>query len=165
MPVVLRDLTPGELGAWLDEQQRGYIQERIAAGDSPAEAKDNATRTLLHLFPGGTPVAGQIVGAVMEDGHQVGTLWVGPAGADPQRWWVWDIAIDAAHRGRGLGRATMVLAEDLARAAGAVQIGLNVFGHNSVARHLYASLGYAESAVQMHKVLAEPPPPPEGSVL
>jgi ribosomal protein S18 acetylase RimI-like enzyme len=123
------------------------------------EAQADAARTLTELFPARRPLPGQIVGAVVEDGRAVGTLWVGPAGVDPQRWWVWDIAVDAGCRGRGLGRATMLLAEDLARAAGALSLGLNVFGHNTVARSLYRSLGYRESAIQMHKLLAEPPAP------
>jgi predicted GNAT family acetyltransferase len=41
----------------------------------------------------------------------------------------------------------------LARANGARTIGLNVFGRNTVARNLYASLGYEESAVVMRKDL------------
>jgi ribosomal protein S18 acetylase RimI-like enzyme len=47
----------------------------------------------------------------------------------------------------------MRLAEDQARAAGASQIGLNVFGHNTVARHLYEALGYETTAVLMRKDL------------
>jgi ribosomal protein S18 acetylase RimI-like enzyme len=47
----------------------------------------------------------------------------------------------------------MLLAEDLARVNGATTIGLNVFGHNRIARDLYNSLGYEESAVVMRKSL------------
>jgi hypothetical protein len=47
----------------------------------------------------------------------------------------------------------MQLADLLARANGATTIGLNVFGHNAVARNLYASLGYEEAAVVMRKNL------------
>ena len=39
------------------------------------------------------------------------------------------------------------------REHGAVTLGLNVFGFNSIARSLYRSLGYEESAVQMRKKL------------
>lgn len=83
----------------------------------------------------------------------VGELWVGPFDDDPQRWWVWDVAIDEPYRGRGLGRAAMVLAERLAGEHGATSIGLNVFARNEVARGLYRSLGYEEASVQMRKAV------------
>jgi RimJ/RimL family protein N-acetyltransferase len=47
----------------------------------------------------------------------------------------------------------MELADRLAREHGARSIGLNVFAHNTVARTLYASLGYDEAAVVMRKDL------------
>jgi RimJ/RimL family protein N-acetyltransferase len=45
----------------------------------------------------------------------------------------------------------MELAEAEARSHGLHRIALNVFGGNEVARNLYRSLGYAESAVHMAK--------------
>ena len=47
----------------------------------------------------------------------------------------------------------MRLAEDEARRNGLHAIALNVFGHNAIARALYASLGYRETSVQMRKEL------------
>jgi hypothetical protein len=55
---------------------------------------------------------------------------------------LYDIELAPATRGRGLGRATMLAAEDAARELGADRIRLNVFGHNTAARRLYESLGY-----------------------
>jgi len=40
-----------------------------------------------------------------------------------------------------------------ARARGIGRLELNVFGGNDVARHLYRSLGYVETSVQMGKDL------------
>jgi RimJ/RimL family protein N-acetyltransferase len=45
----------------------------------------------------------------------------------------------------------LALAEAEARSHGLHRIALNVFGGNEVARNLYRSLGYAESAVHMAK--------------
>ena len=59
--------------------------------------------------------------------------------------------IDEAFRGRGLGRAAMVFAEQEAQRLGIAKVALNVFGGNEVARGLYRSLGYAETAVHMEK--------------
>ena len=47
----------------------------------------------------------------------------------------------------------MALAEEAARAAGATALGLNVHGHNTVARNLYESMGYQTTALQMRKLL------------
>ena len=47
----------------------------------------------------------------------------------------------------------MQLGEDVARSAGAIRMGLNVFGSNVVARGLYESLGYEVTALQMSKPL------------
>ena len=60
-------------------------------------------------------------------------------------------------QGHGYGRSAMRLAERLARENGALSIGLNVFAHNWAARHLYVSLGYAESRVTMRKQLETDP--------
>jgi ribosomal protein S18 acetylase RimI-like enzyme len=45
----------------------------------------------------------------------------------------------------------MQRAEDEARARGMTSLGLNVHGHNVVARSLYESLGYDVTAMQMKK--------------
>lgn len=67
--------------------------------------------------------------------------------------WVFYVEVDEARRGSGLGRAAMVLAEEDARAHGATELGLNVFGPNTVARHLYESLGFEPTAINMVKQL------------
>jgi ribosomal protein S18 acetylase RimI-like enzyme len=66
---------------------------------------------------------------------------------------VYGIELDAAHRGRGIGRAAMALLEERARVRGLPRIELNVFGGNAPARGLYRSLGYEEIAVYMGKTL------------
>ena len=63
------------------------------------------------------------------------------------------VQIDEAFRGEGLGRETMLAAETWARAHGGTRIGLNVFGPNTVARHLYESLGYGIMGISMYKDL------------
>jgi ribosomal protein S18 acetylase RimI-like enzyme len=141
------------LSTWLEESRAGYINERMASGDSPQEAEANAARAFDQLVPGGSPAPGQLIGRLLVGDHAVGHLWVGPAGNDPARWWVWEVAIFSEMRGRGLGRQAMLVAERLARSRGATAIGLNVFGHNRIARDLYTSLGYEESAVVMRKPL------------
>jgi ribosomal protein S18 acetylase RimI-like enzyme len=149
---------PVELASWLEQTRSGYISERMAAGDTLAEASANADASLGRTFPGGSPGPGQMVGWISHNGVHVGELWIGPFGDDPLRWWVWNVGIDEGRRGLGLGRKAMVLAEELAAANGATSIGLNVFAHNDVARRLYLSLGYEETSIQMRKSVLAPEP-------
>ncbi|HEY2127852.1 MAG TPA: hypothetical protein VGH77_11780 [Streptosporangiaceae bacterium] len=48
---------------------------------------------------------------------------------------------------------SMLLAETEARARGMRSLGLNVHGSNTIARSLYASLGYHVTTQQMKKTL------------
>ena len=60
------------------------------------------------------------------------------------RAYVYDVEVDEAHRGRGHGRALMLLAERSALAAGRPLLGLHVFAGNTPAIGLYESLGYRD---------------------
>ena len=145
----------GEVKAYRTSSFDAYVADRRAAGESEIEAKANATASFERMFPDGIPAAGQLIGNVVDDeGNRAGYVWVGPLGPDPSRWWVWDIAIEVARRGQGLGRVAMALAESIAREHGAVSLGLNVFAHNTVARKLYDGLGYEEASVTMRKDLS-----------
>jgi GNAT superfamily N-acetyltransferase len=151
----LRPMSDEELVSYFDGALAHYIDERVTAGELPDEARRTAAEQIAVLFPGGKPAPGQLLYLVLDDrGTAVGRLWIGPHRLDqPEAFWVWDVEIEESHRRKGLGRAAMLLAEDEARAHGATELGLNVFGHNRTARQLYESLDYATTAVNMRKVL------------
>jgi ribosomal protein S18 acetylase RimI-like enzyme len=128
MYVSLQPMDPAALPDWLAIMRRGYEEQRVASGESAEAASASASTSLGQLFPDGRPGPGQSVYDVHNGEH-------------PEA------------RGRGVGRRAMELAEDRARAGGARSLGLNVFGHNDVARHLYESLGYDTVSVLMHKLL------------
>jgi ribosomal protein S18 acetylase RimI-like enzyme len=152
--VSLRPAGDADLAAYLERHRDEYITARVQAGDTPEVAARNADEASRQAFPDGRPAGGHVVLRIERDGTPVGTLWIGPQSAlAPDRWWVWDIVIDEAFRGQGLGRQAMLLAETEARARGAIELGLNVFGHNHVAAGLYRSLGYEVTAMQMRKAL------------
>jgi len=154
MPVTLRPASEPEVAAYLAHARDHYVSERIRAGDAPVVAARNADQSFSRAFPDGRPAPPNLVFTVEHDGRPAGVLWIGPQGAQtPDRWWVWDIVIDEAFRGQGVGRQTMLLAETEARARGAIELGLNVFAHNEVAAGLYRSLGYEVMAMQMRKPL------------
>jgi len=150
----LVEFEPSALARWRTLTGAAYLEERVAAGDDRATAAERLAEDERLLFPGGAPAPGHLVFQVRHDEEPVGSLWIGPEhGAPPERWWVWSIEIDEPFRGRGFGRAAMELAEQEARRHGATQLGLNVFGHNEVARSLYESLGYEVSRLQLYKRL------------
>lgn len=152
--VTLRAADQADVDEYLASARETYIAERIRAGDHPDAAAASADDSLGRAFPGGLVAGGHLVFRVEAGGRKAGTLWIGPLPTGPEdRWWMWNITIDEAYRGRGVGRQTMLLAEAEARARGVTELGLNVFGHNHVAIGLYRSLGYEVAAMQMRKPL------------
>ncbi len=151
----LRPMTEDEVATYVAGQLGHYIGERIGMGEEPDQARSVAEDQFARLFPDGKPAPGQLVYRVLDDaGTDVGTLWIGPREPErPEKFWVWYVEIDEVQRGRGLGRAAMLLAEREARAHAATELGLNVFGHNTVARQLYESIGYEPTTINMRKRL------------
>lgn len=142
-----------ERAIWLATTLEGYTQQRISAGSTPDEAQAAADRWKDTFVPNGEPAHGLLAGHVRSDGDVVGSLCLGPREVGSPDWWVWDIEIRTERRGEGLGRRAMLVAEELAAANGAQTLGLNVFGHNTVARSLYESLDYETMTIQMVKRL------------
>ncbi|KJC41527.1 acetyltransferase [Bradyrhizobium sp. LTSP885] len=70
-------------------------------------------------------------------------------GHDGHRGWVYYVAVDPAHQGKGLGRTMMVSVEDWLRAAGVPKLQLLVRRENAKASGFYQSLGYEESTSVM----------------
>lgn len=156
MPVALRPMPAQRLPAWIERSTSEYAKDLVASGQSFAEAHAHAADGMKVSFPSGVPSPGHVVFDVINDaGEAAGYVWIGPdTSADPAAWWIWDLCIDADQRGRGLGRAAMLLGEEYARTQGAQTLGLSVFGFNTGARRLYESLGYETTSVKMAKKLA-----------
>lgn len=154
MTVSLRTAEPADVAEYLSDAREHYLSELLRAGVDRQSATKNADDSFSRSFPDGQPAPGHLLFRVERDGGPVGFLWIGPNPPSPEdHWWVWDVIIDEAHRGQGIGRETMLLAEAEARARGVSQLGLNVFGFNAVAIDLYRSLGYEVTAMQMRKAL------------
>ncbi|WP_022890244.1 GNAT family N-acetyltransferase [Agromyces italicus] len=150
--VVFRDFAVEDFPAWIETQHRGYIEERIQAGDDRATAERISAESYAGFFPDQRPAPGHDVFHVEIENRIVGMIWLGPhprglAGV----WWVWDLEIDSAEQGHGYGRAAMLAAEEYVASRGGHALALNVFGFNAPARGLYESLGYETTSVQMHK--------------
>ena len=66
-------------------------------------------------------------------------------GHDGHRGWVYYVAVDPDHRGKGYGRAIMNAAENWLREAGIAKLQLMVRRENVKAGAFYQSIGYVES--------------------
>ena len=89
---------------------------------------------------------GQIVASVM-------------AGYKGRRGWLNYVAVDPAHRRRGLGRLIIAEADRLLRAAGCPKINLQVRASNKGAIEFYRRLGYSvDEVVSMGKRLVNDDP-------
>ena len=157
--VALRPMTAVEYGQWKATSVDGYARDLVrAGGGSPAQVRDRAQALFDELMPDGRETSGSWLLRVLDAaGADVGVLWLGPNPQRPGVVHVFEIEIELAHRGRGLGRAAMRAAEDLVRAAGLSEISLNVFGFNAPARNLYDSLGYRVVSTAMTKSLEAAP--------
>jgi ribosomal protein S18 acetylase RimI-like enzyme len=154
--LTLRPMTRAEWDDWMPRQLAGYALLIANSGEmSQADAWAKATADTARSFPAGYATPGQLVFRLMAAGQSIGWLWLAVPGPDRDRRmaWVYSIEVDPAFRGRGYGRAAMILAEGEARSRGMTSLGLNVHGHNTVARSLYDSLGYGVMALQMKKPL------------
>lgn len=156
MPIKLVPVSTAGFPQWLERSQNEYAADLITLGDTKEEAHERAAGTLRKSFPDGAPRPDNAVFDLVDhSGSTVGYVWVGRDNSDdPRSWWIWDIVVDPAHRGKGLGRSGMQLAEEYAHSQGATTLGLSVFGFNRAARGLYESLGYETTSVKMRKILS-----------
>jgi len=154
MSVSLRPLREEDWDAFLATTKAGYAGDMIAAGVADDVAHAKADRDFATLLPDGVATEGHHLYAVEEDGEHAGWLWLAERRGDiGHSMFVYAIELMPAFRGRGIGRAAMELAEAETTARGIPAISLNVFGANDVARGLYTSLGYRETAIHMEKKL------------
>jgi ribosomal protein S18 acetylase RimI-like enzyme len=155
--VTLRPMRPDEFPAFEAWSKRGYARDMAENGGvDPGAAKAKAERDFARLLPDGPASPGQFVFVIEDErGAAKGALW----GAEEERLgrrcaFLYDIRVDEASRGQGIGRLAMQLLEREVRARGLNSLELNVFGGNTIARSLYRSLGYTETFVGMRKDLA-----------
>ena len=152
----LRPMLPDEFEVYLAWAIDDYAAELERNGKAVGEAAKVTSRASFDsMLPDGLATQGHLllVAVDPDDGQRVGVLWFGPSTDDPAMVWVYDITVDEERRRQGWGRAIMRAFEREARARGFARAGLNVYGDNHVARRLYESLGYVETARQLHKEL------------
>ena len=151
-PPVVRPLRDDEYDAFIERGLAFYVEDMVRAGVDRDVAQAKADRDLPLLLPDGLATPGHSMFAIEDEGRFAGYLWLCDRDGElGHSLFVYAVEIDEEFRGRGLGRAAMVFAEEEARRLGIGKVALNVFGGNDVARRLYLDLGYTETAVHMEK--------------
>jgi len=154
-PVRLEPMNTAEFEAWTASSVTSFAAQQVASGLQPGtEATEYAERAFAEQLPGGLGTPLHHFWTVRSRDDVVGHLWlrVRPLSVEVEGY-VYDVELRPAARGRGLGRATMLAAEDAARRLGATVMRLNVFGHNTTAISLYESLGYDVTSTTMTRRL------------
>lgn len=152
----LRPMREDEFELYRTEAAAAYARDIELNGGVPAAAaREKARRDFEQLLgQAGLDTPGHSLYVVGHEGERVGVLWIAERESHGRpAIFVYDVQIDEKLRGRGLGRAAMLLCEEEVRRRGIDRIELNVFGGNELARRLYRSLGYAELSVFMGKEL------------
>ncbi|GAA0687386.1 GNAT family N-acetyltransferase [Kitasatospora atroaurantiaca] len=152
LPDLPTGLTVRQIGAadyedWLEAAKAGYLHDLCASGLTEAQARAKSDADHVHVLPQGHATPGVALRRIHDaQGTPLGSLWVAlqqsvlPSGAPLA--WVMTVEVAPAQRGRGIGRALMLLAERECLVAGVQDLGLNVFSSNTIAIRLYESLGY-----------------------
>jgi ribosomal protein S18 acetylase RimI-like enzyme len=152
----LRPMTAAEFEAFRDEAVVGYAGDKVRAGIWTLEVAAQKSGTEFdELLPDGLATKSMLLFTAEDEfGQPVGALWLCLRRGDVLgTGWIYDISIVADQRGRGLGRELLAAGEREFARHGVTTVGLNVFGDNPVARHLYESAGYRVTAQQMSKAL------------
>jgi len=137
-----RPMTEARFETWVNASTQVYADEIFASGSmSREDAMARAVRSTEELLPDGVHTAGHTFWSVFHGEAEVGTNWLRHH-HDPNVSFVYAVESHEAFRGKGYGRAAMIVGEHASRAAGDTHIGLNVFGHNAAAIALYKRLGY-----------------------
>ena len=140
--------------AWREATKREYAAEKVKAGNwADADAVDLAEAAFAQLLPKGRGTPGHASNSMVnEDGVRVGYAWFTIEHRDVGRVvFIYDIAVDPAHRRRGYARLALAEIDTYARESGCLGVMLHVFGDNEAARELYRSVGYVETNVMMLK--------------
>ena len=158
MDLALRPLREDELADYTTRGRVSYARDMADQGGIPEEAaRLKAEQDWAKLLPEGLASSGQFLFALEDKatGERVGDLWFAERDSEfgGKAAFIYAIEIFEEFRGRGFGRQAMALLEDEVRSRGLGRIALNVFGGNDIARGLYRSVGYTETAVFMSKEL------------
>ena len=168
--MTIRPATPddlsaiGRLGALLVKTHYDFDPKRFMA---PTRHTESGYASFLGSQLGREDV---VVLVAAEDGTVIGYTYAGVEGRD----WMslrgpagvlYDIVVDPAHRGRGVGRALLEATVAALRSRGSPQVVLSTADRNAAAQRLFESAGFRRTMIEMTRdaeddVLLGPPNDP-----
>lgn len=151
--IELKPMPAADFTAWCARSAVEYAENKVRAGNwVPEGAAERAEKELATLLPLGVDTPGHAVFVARDGGVVCGYIWLL---YDEKRKYayVYDLFVDAAKRGKGYGDAILTAGETWAAGRGATNIGLHVFGFNTVAQGLYRKRGYEITNINMAKKL------------
>ena len=145
MSLVIRPAVPEDAAGVVAVQGEAAAERRTIATQPEEVRTPEAEAERIRGWSPATGIllvaedAGRVVGICgVSRGRRIATAHAAEVG----------LTVAASHRGRGVGRALMLAAEDWARQAGVRRLGLGVFADNAPALALYRALGYAEEGIR-----------------
>jgi RimJ/RimL family protein N-acetyltransferase len=156
--VKLVEIDEADFQAWKQMAIVEYFTERVRAGNDGPDSPDRSRSEFESLLPYGRLTRDNYIFSIVDeklDDRKVGVLWYAADTPDlpPDTLFLYGIRIDEGMRGKGYGKATMLLLEQRAKELGKERIALHVFAHNQPARRLYEELGYKPTNIVMAKEL------------
>jgi ribosomal protein S18 acetylase RimI-like enzyme len=151
--VTLVEMTQQEMDEYLTDAIQCLADELMQANAwSPEQSLATAVQSFDTALPGSVVgSANQFLQTIIADGQKVSILWYGLR--QGREAFVWDILIYPILRNHGFAKQALLAMEQELKTMQVTRIVLNVFAHNTLAAHLYSTIGYRAVATKMSKTL------------
>lgn len=142
--LIVRVATETEVEEFRAAQIVEYASQKVRAGQWPErESLARAERDVRGLLSPGFEARGHVVLAGLDEtGERAGWVWLGPDPDGSEASYLFQITVEPARRGKGLGRGLLAATEEALVRGGARELRLNVFRFNAPALALYRAMGY-----------------------
>ncbi|MEK4171624.1 GNAT family N-acetyltransferase [Lysinibacillus sp. FSL L8-0312] len=153
--ISLKPMNQEEFKQYISYAIEDYAKDKIASGNwSEDEAINLSRESFERLLPNGEKTENNHLLSIFHDDILVGMIWISQkAPKNPNEGFIYDFVIFEQYQGQGYGKKAMKEAEIIAKELGMNKIGLNVFGHNKIARGLYEKMGYEITNITMAKTI------------
>ena len=154
--IKFQQMTLEEFDKFKTISKENYKKSKIKANNLSAhEAEKIANDDFSRYLPNGYHSKDSFLYTLVTSKNEpVGYLWYVVRGNKKNRKaFIADILIYEKYRGKGLGKAAMLMLEEHVKNEGLESIGLHVFGFNQRAIDLYKSLDYEVTDLVMEKKL------------
>ncbi|MEK4427424.1 GNAT family N-acetyltransferase [Solibacillus sp. FSL K6-1523] len=153
--ITLQPMNKEEFKQYISYAIEDYAKDKIASGNwSKDEAIDLSRESFERLLPKDEKTENNHLLSIFHNDILIGMIWISQkAPTNPSEGFIYDFVISEQYQGQGYGKKAMKEAEIIAKELGMNKIGLNVFGHNKIARSLYEKMGYEITNITMAKTI------------